>query len=152
MSTDSKTEHNLNDLIEIARDGQDFYNEAAGKVEDTELKALFTRIAGVKGRIIASLSSTVAATGGEPAQHGTLRGSMQKMYGNIRATFGDTNYGYVAELEESEDRLLAAFKDALQDADLTPAARQEVTQLFPEVQECHNIMRARKHAMKAAQG
>ncbi|MGD5182388.1 PA2169 family four-helix-bundle protein, partial [Xanthomonas citri pv. citri] len=73
MSTDSKTEHNLNDLIEIARDGQDFYTDAAKHVEDAELKALFTRIAGVKGRIIASLSSTVAATGGEPAQHGTLR-------------------------------------------------------------------------------
>lgn len=148
MSTQSKTEHNLNDLIEIARDGKDFYQEAATKVEDAELKALFTRIAGVKTKIIASLSSTVVATGGEPAQKGTMRGSMQEMYAKVRAAFGDTNYAYVAELEESEDRLLAAFKDALQDHDLTPAARQEVTQLFPEVQECHNIMRARKHAMK----
>jgi len=76
-------------------------------------------------------------------------GSMQQFYGKVRAAFGDTNYGYVAELEESEDRLLGAFKDVLHN-DLPPAVRQEVTQLLPDVQECHNVMRARKHAMKAA--
>jgi len=149
MSTETKTAHELNDLIEIARDGQDFYTEAAGKVEDAELKALFTRIAGVKGRIISTLSSTVAATGEKPAEKGTLRGSLQEMYGKIRATFGDTNYGYVAELEESEDRLLAAFKDALQNHEISPAAQQQVAALMPEVQECHNVMRNRKHAMKS---
>jgi hypothetical protein len=59
-------------------------------------------------------------------------GSMQQFYGKVRAAFGDTNYGYVAELEESEDRLLGAFKDVLQDNDLPPAVRQEVTQLLPD--------------------
>lgn len=148
MSTHSKTEHELNDLIEIARDGKDFYEEAATKVKDAELAALFTRIAGVKGRIIATLSSTVVASGGSPAEHGTMRGSMQQMYGKIRAALGDTNYGYVAELEESEDRLLGAFREALKERELSPAAQQEIALLMPEVQECHNVMRARKHAMK----
>ncbi|WP_285309201.1 PA2169 family four-helix-bundle protein [Stenotrophomonas maltophilia] len=150
MSTQSTIEHRLNDLIEIARDGKSFYEEAATKVKDAELSALFTRIAGVKARIVAALSDSVAASGGKPAEHGTMVGSMQQFYGKVRAAFGDTNYGYVAELEESEDRLLGAFKDVLQDNDLPPAVRQEVTQLLPDVQECHNVMRARKHAMKAA--
>jgi len=150
MSTQSTIENRLNDLIEIARDGKSFYEEAATKVKDAELSALFTRIAGVKGRIVAALSSSVAASGGKPAEHGTMVGSMQQFYGKVRAAFGDTNYGYVAELEESEDRLLGAFKDVLKDNELPPAVRQEVTQLLPEVQECHNVMRARKHAMKAA--
>ncbi|WP_349986023.1 PA2169 family four-helix-bundle protein [Stenotrophomonas sp. WHRI 8082] len=150
MSTQSKIEHSLNDLIEIARDGQKFYSEAATKVKDAELAALFTRIAGSKSDIVSSLSSTVAATGGEPAEHGTFVGSVQKMYGNIRATLGDTQYGYVAELEESEDRLLKAFKDVLTDNDVPAPVRAEVTRLLPEVQETHAVMRARKHAMKAA--
>jgi len=93
VNTESKTAHNLNDLIEIARDGQQFY-------------------------------------------------------GKVRATLGDKQYGYVAELEESEDRLLKAFKDTLTDADTSPAARQEVQRLLPQVQECHAVMRDRKHAMK----
>ena len=63
-----------------------------------------------QGRIVAALSGSVAASGGKPAEHGTVVGSMQQFYGKVRAAFGDTNYGYVAELEESEDRLLGAFR------------------------------------------
>lgn len=107
MSTQSTIEHRLNDLIEIARDGKSFYEEAATKVKDAELSALFTRIAGVKGRIVAALSGSVAASGGKPAEHGTLVGSMQQFYGKVRAAFGDTNYGYVAELEEPKTACLA---------------------------------------------
>lgn len=148
MTTETKTTHTLNDLIEIARDGKDFYTEAAGKVKDAELSALFTRIAGVKDELVRSLSATVVGAGGKPADHGTVVGSMQQFYGKVRATLGDTQYGYVAELEESEDRLLKAFKDTLTDSDTTPAARQEVQRLLPQVQECHAVMRDRKHAMK----
>ncbi|WP_422506497.1 PA2169 family four-helix-bundle protein [Stenotrophomonas sp. GZD-301] len=148
MTTESKTTHSLNDLIEIARDGKTFYTEAASKVEDAELAALFTRIAGVKDEIVRALSTTVLAAGGTPADHGTFVGSMQQFYGKVRATLGDKQYGYVAELEESEDRLLKAFKDALTDADTPPAARDQVQRLLPQVQECHAVMRDRKHAMK----
>ena len=125
MSTQSTIEHRLNDLIEIARDGKSFYEEAATKVKDAELSALFIRIAGVKGRIVSSLSSSVAATGGKPAEHGTMVGSMQQFYGKVRATLGDTTYGYVAELEESEDRLLKAFNEMISDEDTPATARAE---------------------------
>lgn len=150
MNTQKQTEHSLNDLIEIARDGKDFYTEAAGKVKDAELSSLFTRIAGVKGDIVTRLSADVAAAGGKPAEHGTMVGSMQQMYGNVRAALGDTQYGYVAELEASEDRLLNAFDETLTDSDTPAAARAEVQALLPQVRECHNIMRDRKHALQAA--
>lgn len=146
----NKTAHTLNDLIQIARDGQDFYNEAAGKVKDPELSSLFTRIAATKADIIASLSAAVSAAGGKPAEHGTFVGSMQQFYGRVRASLGDTTYGFVAELEESEDRLLNAFRDALSDTDTSPLARQEIQRLLPEVQQTHAVMRERKHALKRA--
>lgn len=149
MSTESKIEHSLNDLIEIARDGQEFYTEAASKVKDAELSALFTRISGVKQDIVTSLSAAVSAVGGEPAKSGTVVGSMQQFYGKVRATLGDTQYGYVAELEESEDRLLKAFTDTLKDESVPAKAKQEVDRFLPQVRECHEVMRARKHAMKS---
>lgn len=150
MSTESKIEHTLNDLIEIARDGQEFYTEAAQKVQNPELSALFVRIAGVKGNLVASLSGAVSASGGEPARHGTVVGSVQQFYGKVRAAFGDTQYGYVAELEESEDRLLGAFKDVLTDKDAPAAAVAKARELLPEVQQCHNEMRRIKLSMKNA--
>lgn len=144
----NKTANTLNDLISIARDGKDFYEEAAQKVDDAELKTLFARIATTKAQIVGDLSAAVQAAGGKPEDSGTLVGSMQQLYGKIRAAFGDTEYGYVAELEESEDRLLEAFDEAARDADTPPAARDVIVRLLPEVRASHDVMRARKHAMK----
>jgi len=90
------------------------------------------------------------AAGGKPAEHGTMVGAMQQFYGKVRAALGDTTYGYVAELEESEDRLLKAFQDTLADADTPPTARAEVQELLPRVRECHDVMRERKHVLKQA--
>jgi conserved hypothetical protein len=53
----ASVEHSLNDLIEIARDGQSFYEEAASKVQDTELSSLFRRIAAVKADIVGTLGT-----------------------------------------------------------------------------------------------
>ena len=150
MNTNTETQHSLTDLIEIARDGSDFYTEAAGKVEDRELSELFGQMATHKREIVAGLSADVAATGGEPAEHGTMVGTMAQAYANVRAALGDTNYEYVAQLEEAEDRLMAAFKDTIDDNDTPAAAKAAAEKYLSRVVGCHNTMRSRKQAMKAA--
>lgn len=150
MNTGKKIQHSLNDLIEIARDGGEFYTEAAGKVDDPQLSALFGQMATHKHDIVQGLSTDVAATGGKPAEHGTMVGSMHQMYGKARAALGDTDYAYVAELEQSEDRLLEAFKDTIADRDTPAAAKMAAEQYLPRVVECHDIMRNRKQALKSA--
>src|SRR5690606_3204347 len=130
-------EHSLNDLIEIARDGGDFYTEAAGKVDSSELSSLFGQMATHKRDIVAGLSADVAATGGVPAGHGTIVGSMAQSYADVRAALGDTNYEYVAQLEEAEDRLMKAFKDTLNDDDTPAAAKAAAEKYLPRVVECH---------------
>lgn len=150
MTEHDKTTHTLNDLIEIARDGKEFYEEAASKVDDADLKALFIRIAGIKAAIVNELGGAVQAAGGKVETSGTVAGDMQRFYGKVRATLGDEAYGYVAELEESEDRLLEAFEKAADDRDVPVAARDVVNRLLPEVRSCHQVMRDRKRAMKHA--
>lgn len=149
MNTDKKIQHSLNDLIEIARDGSEFYTEAADKVKNPELSALFGQMASHKREIVNGLSADVAATGGKPAEHGTMVGSMHQVYGKVRAALGDTDYAYVSELEESEDRLLDAFKDTLADKDTPAAARMAAEQFMPRVLQCHDIMRNRKQGLQA---
>jgi uncharacterized protein (TIGR02284 family) len=151
MSVEKKTARTLNDLIEIARDGERFYAHAVGEVKDAELSAMFQQIAATKTDIVARLSAVVTSAGERPAEHGTIVGSMQEMYGKLRSSLGDTDYGYVAALEESEDRLLKTFKTSSTDDDVSVAAKEEIAALLPSVQETHAVMRARKHAMKAAQ-
>lgn len=150
MNTQSKIQHSLNDLIEIARDGSDFYTEAAGKVDNAELATLFQQMAGHKRDIVAGLTADVAAVGGDPADHGTMVGSMRQVYAKARAAMGNTDYAYVAELEELEDRLMHAFQDTVNDSDTPAAAKAAAQKYMPRVIECHDIMRSRKLALKHA--
>ncbi|MEO8742741.1 MAG: PA2169 family four-helix-bundle protein, partial [Lysobacteraceae bacterium] len=90
------------------------------------------------------------AAGETPADSGTWRGDFTKLYAKVRATLSDKNFAYVAELEDSEDQLLKAFDKALLDEETTPHAHTVITRYMPEVRLCHDIMRARKIALKKA--
>ncbi|HMB57911.1 MAG TPA: PA2169 family four-helix-bundle protein [Arenimonas sp.] len=140
----------LNDLVAVARDGKDFYEYAATRVDDQELKSLFTRMAGIKGEIVQGLSSEIKATGDVPTQSGTIVGDMNKLYGSVRALLGNKDYAYVAQLEESEDRLLKAFNIAIADKDTTATALAVLNRLLLQVRQCHEQMRTRKLALKKA--
>jgi uncharacterized protein (TIGR02284 family) len=140
----------LNDIVAIARDGQSFYQHAATKVNDPELKKLFVRIADIKGEIVMELSGTIKTVGDKPVESGTLYGEISKLYGDLRAKIGDKDYAFVAQLEASEDRLLKAFDEARSDKDISATALAALTRLSPEVRQCHEIMRTRKQALKKA--
>jgi uncharacterized protein (TIGR02284 family) len=140
----------LNDIVAIARDGKGFYEHAAGKVSDPELKTLFKRIAVVKNDVVTSLSSVIEATGEKPAASGTIVGDLSKLYGDLRAHVGNKDYAYVAQLEQAEDRLITAFDEARGNVETTSQALAVLTRLSPEVRQCHEMMRTRKQAMKKA--
>ena len=144
------TTHALNNLIEICRDGINFYRDAAQKVEDAQLQALFGRMAQAKADLVQALGTEVRLEGDKPAEKGTLVGEFQKIYGELRAKFGDKRYGFVAELEQVEDRLLAAFQRAAFDDDSPLAVRTAASMHLPEVRACHEEMARLKRSYKKA--
>jgi uncharacterized protein (TIGR02284 family) len=140
----------LNDLVSTARDGQEFYEHAATKVKDPQLKTLFKRIARVKSDIVQGLSNEVRSSGDEPATSGTWHGDFNRFYGEVRAMLGRKDFAYVAQLEESEDQLVKAFDRAMNSEETTPHARSVIAAFLPEVRECHDTMRQRKIQLKHA--
>lgn len=138
----------LNDLIEVLIDGKKFYEEAAPEVRP-DLRQLFTRMASTKGAIVADLQRQVAASGKEPADSGTVTGAIRKFYAEIRTSMADNeNEEYVAQLEEFEDRILEAFRDAsTKDDDME--VRSIAQRHMAQVKKDHDDMRALKRAAKA---
>ncbi|MDQ3617829.1 MAG: PA2169 family four-helix-bundle protein [Pseudomonadota bacterium] len=139
----------MNELIAVTRDSAEFYTEAATKVDNSGLKNLFTGMAHSKNGLVGAMSRDVRSEGAEPAKEGTFRGSMRKLYGDVRAKFGDQDYAYVSELEAGEDRLLHALKDVLDDDAVSAPVREAVTSYLPTVKQHHDEMRDRKWAMQA---
>lgn len=140
----------LNDLIQVTRDSAEFYGDAAKEVENPELKNLFTDMAQSKNGLVGAMSREVHAAGDEPAESGTFRGSLRKFYTDVRSKFGDTDYAFVSELEQSEDRLMNAYNDVMKDDDVPAPVKQTVSQYLPAIQQHHDLMRDRKWAMKQA--
>jgi len=78
-----------------------------------------------------------------------VRGSLHKLYGNVRAKLGEKDYAYVSELEESEDRLLGAFNNVLHDKDTPAPVKAAVTSFLPKAKQQHDLMRDTKWSMQA---
>jgi uncharacterized protein (TIGR02284 family) len=145
----SQTTSKLNDLIELLNDGENFYAEAAAKVKLPAYKNLFMRMASLKRAISADLASHVTAHGGTAATGGTVFGSLRKMYADVRASMTkDSESVYVAQLEQTEDRILEAFRSELIDAD-SVEVRRIAERHYPELKRAHDEMRDLKHRLAA---
>ena len=138
----------LNELISVTRDSAKFYDKAAEDVDNTHLKTLFGNMAQVKQGLVGALSREVEATGGEPDDSGTFGGSLHRLYGEVRGKLGGDDYGYVSQLEASEDRMLEAYSDVLKDDDTPQKVKAVVSEYLPQVTRQHDMMRDRKWQMQ----
>lgn len=137
----------LNELIEITRDGQRFYEHAHDEVEDVRLQLLFRDMSQNKGELIRALSIQVGAEQERPASGGTVVGKLRLVYADTKARLSDDKDAtYVAQLEEAEDRILHAFEEALEGAE--PDVRTVLLAEMPKVRGNHERIRALKHSMQ----
>ncbi len=140
----------LNELIAITRDSATFYSDAAKAVPNPALKSLFGEMASSKNGLVGAMSREVRSEDATPATTGTVRGAWDKLYGEVRSQFGDTNYGYVSQLESSEDRLMKAFNEVVADDNVPASVKQTVSGYLPTIRNHHDLMRDRKWDMKAS--
>lgn len=145
MSTTS----NLKDLVELLNDGEKFYSEAATKVKIPAYANLFQRMAQQKQAIASDLSARLASRGETAPEGGTLLGSLRKFYADVRASMSnDAESIYVAQLEQTEDRILEAFRDELtqsEDMELRRIAERH----YPDIKRTHDEMRDLKRRLAA---
>src|SRR5690606_8807078 len=133
----------LNELIEITRDGQHFYQHAMAEVKDVELQHLFRDMAQAKTHIIQALSVKVAANQEQPAQGGTMTGKLREMYADTKARLGHANAVYIDQLDQTEERILAALEDALKTAH--PDVRALLAIELPKIRACHERIHSLNH-------
>ncbi len=143
----SKSTTQLNELIEITRDGQRFYQHAQEEVKDARLKAIFSEMSRAKTDVIQALAMKVAANQEQPSSGTTLIGKLRQVYADTRATLSnDEAATYVKQLEDTEDRILHAFEDALESAD--PDVRALLAVEMPKMRSCHDRMRNLKQSLQ----
>jgi uncharacterized protein (TIGR02284 family) len=138
----SKVSSSLSELVELLNDGIAFYQDAAGKVSDPALSELMQKMSYLKKAIAADLNAEIALEGESPREQGSWFGSMRRTYSDLMSRFGDrdSERDLVAQLEEHEDRLLAAFREATL-GDSSARVRDLALNYFPEIEAMHARMR-----------
>ena len=136
----SPTSASLDELVATLNDGVAFYDHAAGKVADADLADLFGRMARLKQAIAGDLNVEIALLGERPRDQGSVFGAIRLAYAEVLGALTDRNAAsFVAQLEEQEDRLLAAFRDAVLGGD-SPRVRDLALRYYPEVERMHARM------------
>lgn len=134
----------LNDLLEVARDGERFYRDAAEKVASPELRGTFRQMSEVRQRLMDDLAQHVTARGEAPSGDRTFWGRSRKAYADVLAALApDNEEVYLRQLESVEDRLLKHYEKALAQAE-GDGVRQILQRHLLTVRAAHDRMAALK--------
>ena len=146
MAFDTST---LRNLVEVLLDGKKFYEEALEKVNVADFKPLFSRMAQSKATIAGELNAKIVAAGESSETSGSVTGALLHGYDKLRATLSTSpDKQYVAQLEEFEDRIVSAFRDAAQNSD-DAETRTLAAKYLPDVLRDHKEMSQLKHRLEA---
>lgn len=140
--TDSQT--SLSELLEINRDGADFYEHAAQSVDDARLRKLFTQLAQMKSELATDMSGEVPA---KAARRGKATGPVaefQRTYADLRKNLRKPDGGQIDVLEQAEGKLHTQFQQLVLDRDQTFVVRVLAKRYLSKVDPLHREIRARK--------
>ncbi|MBL8180985.1 MAG: PA2169 family four-helix-bundle protein [Blastocatellia bacterium] len=107
----------LNGLIEICKDGQEGFKNAAEGVEDAELKKTFYESSQQRSEFAGILQASVRSLGGDPETKSTVLGSLHRGWMDLKsAVTGKDASSILNECERGEDAAKDAYKDAVEAA------------------------------------
>jgi uncharacterized protein (TIGR02284 family) len=153
MNVNEKTSEVLNDLIRINNDRVTGYERAEKETasEDTDLKALFTRMADESRQYVNELTKYVARTGEEPASGTTVSGKIYRAWMDVKATFtGKNRKAILASCEYGEDAAQKAYDAALaSDAEIPTEIRQVIMDQKINLKKFHDKIKAMRDAQPA---
>ena len=132
----------LNTLIETSRDGDNGFTACAEDSKDATLRAYFTVCATRCRESVHTLEEVVKNYGGTPEQLGSVMGSLNRAWLNLRAAASSNgDLAVLEECERAEDAAIRTFQHALEQ-DLPVDVSAIVRIHLNGVQENHDRVRA----------
>ncbi len=132
----------LNTLIETSRDGDNGFTACAEDAKDASLRAYFTICATRCRESVRTLEELVKSNGGAPEQSGSVLGTLNRAWLNLRAAMSsNSDLAVLDECERAEDAAIDIYKLALE-KDLPFDVRPTVQMQLNGAQENHDRVRA----------
>ena len=134
--TNSET---LRDLIRINNDRVTGYSKAATQTDDQDLQSLFSQLAQQSRQFASDLRRLVSDNDKNVIDETTTAGKIYRAWMDVKATFGgDDRKGILASCEFGEDAAQKAYKDALNEDDLTIDVRATIESQKVILRQAHD--------------
>ena len=129
----------LRDLIRINNDRVTGYSKAATQTDEQDLQSLFSHLAQQSRQFASDLRRLVSDNDKNVTDDTTTAGKIYRAWMDVKATFGgDDRHGILASCEFGEDAAQKAYKQALEDDDLTPDVRGTVEMQKVTLRQAHD--------------
>lgn len=121
QNLNANTIASLQDLVRGLHDSIEYHEEAAGKIEDSQLKQELLAISTSRKEVCETIGGFISATSETPVDDGTFLGSLRKIWMSFRASLnsGDPTVVLI-EAERAEDVIVNRFKEILPEIAGTP--------------------------------
>ena len=116
----------LNGLIELSRDGQHGYEEAAQKIDSPDTKTFCLEQSRQRAHFVGELQTLVHVLGDEPDNTGTLTGALRCGWMDLKSALGGGDHAILVVVESSEDQAVREYQKAL--TKTLPADVREIVQ------------------------
>ena len=103
----------FNGLIEICKDGEKGFREAAEDIEIGYYQILFNEYARQRSQFASALQQEVRKLGGNPDRKGSMAGTLHRSWMNLRSSVNHkTNDLIILECERGEKNALKNYQNA----------------------------------------
>lgn len=127
----------LNGLIEMNRDGQKGYQEAAEKIEAAQIKEFCLEQSRARAQFVGELQPQVRSLGGDPEKTGSVAATVHRAWIDLKSALGGGDHAILAASETGEDYAVKEYKKAL-DETLPAPVRAIVERQFQSVKQAHD--------------
>lgn len=135
----------LNHLIELNRDGQNGFQEAAAKIEAPTIKAFCLDQSLSRAKFVGELQTEVRSMGVEPDTTGSVAGALHRGWMDLKSALGGGDAAILAATETGEDHAVSEYVMALTEPLPAPARAMVEDQL-----QSINLACAKVKALRAS--
>ena len=141
----------LNSLIELNRDGQKGYQEAADKIGTSQIKEFCSKQSLARARFVGELQPQVRSLGGEPEKTGSVAAAVHRGWIDLTSTLGGGDHAILIATETGEDYAIGEYKKAL-DENLSAPVRKIVERQLQSVKRAHDKVKAMRDRLDGSSG
>jgi uncharacterized protein (TIGR02284 family) len=140
MEKETNASERLNDLIQVCRDANQGYWQAASEVEDATFRKLFREKALERNDYACDLQEIALRAGVKPEREGTFSGKVHRTWMNVRHHLSPHQDNVILmECKRGEEHALGVYQDIFEN-NLLPEIRPQLEKQFVTMIEMRDLL------------